>query len=250
MEKFSYQIVDEQTLFFDLPDGKQMKSKLRGDLKGLLAVIIHGRPGSGDAEPYRTISRFLHERDISSLRLFMYSYDPTTRDMKDCTLDTHVADTEAVLGQLRANDDIGHIAMIGHSYGGAVIAKLKQNEPDSAVWLDPTHGSYWQDRPPEKAETVLGDWAIGENGTPYCFPRAFYEYENQLGDTTEWAVKDYPLKIISAGAGVLGKYNQMYFEAANEPKELVTIADADHSFNNSDRVTLETCQEIYEWIAK
>jgi hypothetical protein len=45
-------------------------------------------------------ARDLSEKGISSLRLFMYNFSPNTRNLLDCTLETHVEDFDAVIAEL------------------------------------------------------------------------------------------------------------------------------------------------------
>lgn len=249
MGKFSYEIADEQTIFFDLPDGMKMHTTLRGELGGALAVILHGRPANGEIEPYRAISRYLGGQGISSLRLSLQSFEPNTRNIQDCSLQTYIADTQDVMSQLRDNPDINQIAIVAHSYGQFILGGLsKENEPDVAVSLDPSHGLYWRDHQFNESEIIVGDWVIGTKGAGYCYPLSFYETEKQLGDTTRLAIKNYPIKFIEAGAGILKEYVQTYYDAANSPKSLVVIDGADHNFTASDGVTLAACQEVYQWI--
>lgn len=246
MESFSYRIVEEEAQFFDLPDGKRLMAKLHGKLQDRVAVIVHGRPGSGDYEPYRIISRYLDNYGIPTLRLSLYSDHPDTRDIQDCSLETNATDLEAVIGDLRPK--VGSIALVAHSYSAMASGMLEHNKPDVAVWLDPSHGSYWQNNS-GGSEIKVGDHIIYAGGAGYTYPASYQEYDRQLGDTSYLAKKlDRPLKIISAGKGSLTEYGELYYQAANEPKSHVVIPDADHGFTNSDAVTLQACQEIYSWI--
>lgn len=147
MGKLSYESIEEETLYFELPDtdGLKIKGILRGKFDKPLAVIMHGRPGAGnDLLPYLA-ARYLYEKGISSLRLFMYDFLPKTRNLLDCTLETHVADFDVVIAELRRRQ-AEKIFGVGHSFGGLTILRSDSKLNGAVLW-DPTHGSVWAEQP-------------------------------------------------------------------------------------------------------
>ena len=148
-----YSAIKEKTVFFDLPHAKGLRIKgiLRGEFAGPLAVMMHGRPGSGNELLQYLGARYLHGRGISTLRLFMYGSEPRTRNVADCTLQTHVDDFEAVIRKLR-EQNAAQIFAIGHSYGGLTILKSTA-KLDGAVLWDPSHGLWWA----EDRDALLAD---------------------------------------------------------------------------------------------
>lgn len=255
MRGFCYQQMKEETLFINLPktNGLRIKAILRGSFKQPLAVIMHGRPGTGnDLLPY-LCAHYLYEQGIASLRLFMYDFEPGTRNLLDCTLETNVEDFDAVIAELRKRG-VPEVYGIGHSYGGITILKSKA-KLDSAVLWDPTHGSHWiehQDEEDEEyPEKTVGDIVIGTGGYGYINSVKAEEYDKCMGDTTSWAAhKGYPLKIISAGKGEMTHLGKHYIEVADEPKQHIVIKDAHHQLEDSDEVILRLFQETTEWLKK
>lgn len=255
MKEMRYPAIQEKAIFFDLPhtDGLRIKGILRGELNGPLAVMMHGRPGDGNALLQYLCARYLHEHGISTLRLFMYDFQPRTRNLLDCNLQTHVDDFEAVVNELRGQN-VSQLVAVGHSYGGLTILKSRA-KLDAAVLWDPSHGQWWvEDRDrlfaEEYRETRVGKYIIGIGGHGWVYPAAAHEYDMQLGDTSDLAVKDYPLKIISAGKGALTDLCERYIQQAHEPKSHMVIKDAHHSFEDSDAVMLKLFEETYDWFAK
>ncbi|HUC96587.1 MAG TPA: alpha/beta fold hydrolase [Candidatus Saccharimonadales bacterium] len=255
MDRLCYQDHEEETVFFDLPGVKGLKIKgiLRGGLDMPLVVMVHGRPGSGNELLPYLAARFLYEKGYSSLRLFMYDFEPNTRNLLDCTLDTHVDDFDAVISELRKRK-IPKIFAVGHSYGGITILRSRA-KLDGAVLWDPTHGLVFREPHDENKkypEKTIGNMVIGTAGPGYINGSvAANKLDEQMGDTTRWAAdKGYPLKIIAAGKGVMTHLGKKYFEAADEPKEYVVIDEAHHQFEDSDAVVFRLFEETLGWIDK
>ncbi len=251
----TYQATEEKTIYFDLPqtDGLKIKGILRGDLAGPLAVMMHGRPGNGNALLQYLGARYLHQHGISTLRLYMYDFEPDTRNLMDCSLDTHAADFEAVIHQLR-EQTAGQLFAIGHSYGGLTILKSTA-ALDGAVLWDPSHGLWWQEQrdaafADKFPEVVVGNYVIGTAGAGWMYPTAAKAHDEHLGDTSGLAAKPYPIEVISAGKGALVDLGERYAAAANEPKRHIIIKNAGHSFEESDDVMLELFEETLSWLAK
>jgi dienelactone hydrolase len=254
MTKLCYEQENEEALYFDLPnsEGLRIKGILRGKLTQPVAVIMHGKPGHGnELLPYLG-ARYLHEQGVASLRLFMYDFEPKTRNLLDCTLQTHADDFDAVVAALR-KQDVPKIFGIGHSYGGITIL-LAKAKLDAAVLWDPTHGSVYA-RHPEQQEDfptkTIDGIVVGLAGYGYIDSVRGDAYSKQMGDTTEWAAhKGYPLKVISASEGIMTDLGARYIDAADEPKELVVIKGASHQFEDSDRVVAELFDETTGWLQK
>ena len=251
MNKFCYQSQPEDTLYFDLPktDGLRIKGILRGSLDQPVAIIMHGKPGHGnELLPYLG-ARYLYEQGIASLRLFMYDFEPKTRNLLDCTLDTHADDFDTVVAELRKRK-VPKVYGIGHSYGGITILRAKA-KLDSAVLWDPTHGSIWAEHPELSSDypkKIVGDIVIGTSGYGYVDSVKADQYNKRAGDTTDLSAhKGYPLKIISASEGIMTHLGTRYIEAADEPKEQIIIKGAHHQLEDSDEVVLQLFQETADW---
>jgi pimeloyl-ACP methyl ester carboxylesterase len=255
MKEMKYQAVKEEIIYFDLPnsDGLRIKGILRGKFVAPLAIMMHGRPSSSNALLQYLGARYLYEQGISTLRLSMYGFEAKTRNLMDCNLETHVEDFEAVVGEVR-KQTVGPILAIGHSYGGLTILKSKAKLDGVVLW-DPSHGLWWDENrdalfTDEFPETTIDEFIIGTAGKGWVYPAKAKKYDEQLGDTSKLAAKDYPLKIISAGKGALTDLGERYFKAANEPKSHVIVKDAGHGFEESDNVMLELFEETASWLSK
>jgi esterase/lipase len=254
MDELRYRAVPEKTLFIDLPntDGLKIKGILRGSLDMSLVVMVHGLPGEGNETLQFLGARYLYEQGFASLRLFLYDSEPHTRNLVDCTLETHVQDFDTVIEYLRAKN-VPKIFAEGHSYGGITILR-SQVQLDGAVLWDPTHGlvfrdpevlEYYKNAAIEETETLK----LYLDGYGYLEPKTITHEQEAMGDTTHLAAhKGYPLKIISAEKGVMTNFHERYIEAADEPKSHIVIKNAHHQFEDSDEVMLQLFKETADWL--
>jgi hypothetical protein len=255
MNNFCYQSLSEETVFFDLPetDNLRIKGILRGSFGQPLAVIMHGRPGTGNELLPFLAARYLYEQGIASLRLFMYDFEPNTRNLLDCTLDTYAHDFDSVIAQLRERNT-PKIFGIGHSHGGLTILKSTAMLDGAVLW-DPTHGSYWiehrDDVDTNFPEKTMGEIVVGTAGFGYISSVKSKEDDKSMGDTTEWAAhKGFPLKVISAGNGAMAHLGKRYIDVADEPKQHIIIEGAHHQLEDSDEIMLKLFQETADWLKK
>ncbi len=254
--EMKYRVLPEQTLYIDLPDteGLKIKGIIRGNLDKPTVVLVHGRPGSGNDLLQYLGARYLSEHGLSSLRMFLYDYDINTRNLLDCTLQTHVNDFDVVIKYLRSKN-VPKVFAVGHSYGGLTVLRSNTNLDGIVLW-DPSHGSYYsQPEDPEyqtQFPTRTVDYiSIGLAGSGYIIPRTMDDEDHHLGNTSKWvANKDYPIKIIGAQKGILTRYNKQYFDAARMPKEYVEIDRAGHLFDESDKITLKLFEETADWFER
>lgn len=242
----------ERNINIPLRDGKKLHAILRGDINPDTPVVImmHGRPGSGNELLQYLGARYLFEDGLTTLRLFMYNFGQEYRDLLDCTLDTHIQDFEDAVAYLR-DKGVKKVFAIGHSYGGITILGSKAGLDGAVLW-DPSHGLAYtapEFDSPDFSEITHDDIIVGVNGYGYINSTQTEVYNRILGDTTAWAKdKNYPLKFILASAGPLAKYSKRYYDVASEPKALVEMKDAHHSFEDSDEVMECLFRESAEWL--
>lgn len=251
MDDLHYAAEHEETLHIPLPNtnGLHSKGALRGSLDAPVVIMMHGRPGYGNETLQYLGARYLREQGLTTLRLWMYSWEPGTRNLLDCTLNTHVADFETVVDYVRAQG-VKQVFAVGHSYGGLTILKSTARLDGAVLW-DPTHSGYWLERPdgdPEFPERVIGEYSIGLVGAGSVLAQKTNDYDHALDDTTSWAAhKGYPLEVISAGKGVMVHLGKQYVDAADEPKKHVIIPDARHMLDDSDEIVLRLFKETADW---
>jgi dienelactone hydrolase len=244
----------ERRIDIELPDSKKINGILRGELDNDKPVVIlmHGRPGSASEVLQYLGARYLSEYGFNTLRLNMYDFGEHYRDLIDCTLDTHIADFDAVVDFLRGKG-VQKIFAVGHSYGGITILGAKA-KLDAAVLWDATHGTVFHrtwEHEADYPEKAVDNLLIGTGGPGYISTKRIDNYDQALGDTTAWATgKNYPLKVIAAGANYMVDLEQKYYDAANEPKSFIAIDGATHSFMDSDEILDQLLSETAGWFEK
>lgn len=256
MSQFIYKSMPEQDILIDLPhtDGLKIKGTLRGNYSQPLAIILHGRPGSGNELLPYLYARHLSEYGIASLRLSLYSFSKDTRNLLDTSLETDASDFDTAVRYIRSKG-VSRVFGVGHSYGGIAILK-SQEMLDAAVLWDPTHGLVFQrdtdnEDYGEFTEKECGDIVIVTTGYGYISSKAAKRYDEKLGDTTDYAKdKNYPLKVITAGKGMMADLGKRYVDIAAVPKEYVVIAGAHHQFEDSDEVIAELFEQSSAWLKK
>lgn len=250
MAKMQYSATEEEVIFIDLPGsgGLKIKTILRGNWSQPMVILVHGRPGTGNDCLQYLAAHYLYEQGLSSLRLFLYDFDVHTRNLLDCTLQTHADDFDTVVRYARQNG-AKQLFGVGHSYGGPTILKAKEKLDGIVLW-DPSHGLSFQEYPVEEyPEKLVGDINIGLSGYGYIEPKAMLDDEKTWGDNSDWALKhDCPLEVIAADKGILKNYGKKYVAAAREPKKYVEIAGASHLFDDSDEVMIKLFEETTAWL--
>lgn len=84
--------------------------------------------------PFAVLADALARAGVASLRADDRGVGGSTGDFSVATLETHLADARALLGALRARDDVSTVGVVGHSEGGITALRLA-NEADFAVTL-------------------------------------------------------------------------------------------------------------------
>lgn len=253
MTKMTYSLKTEEKLTFELPDtdGLEIRGLLRGSLDMPLAIIMHGRGGSPNDTIYFLLARYLAERGIASLRLSMYDSGDSSRNLVDCTLETHAYDFSAVVDELRKRG-ASKLYAVGHSYGGLTVL-MSDRRLDCAVLWDPTPGAWWVDNPKDDiddSELTAGEIIINPDGRGYIYGRKAKEFDSNLGDTTSLASdKGYPLMAITGSESVIHSYVERYVGVADEPKELVVIDGATHQMDDSDFVIEQLLSTTHRWLS-
>lgn len=248
MDKFCYQKRTEQTIFIDLPGGLRLKGVLRGSLDRPLVIMLHGLPGYGNELLQYLGSKYLSEQGFATFRAFLYAYDKRTRDLADCTVDIHAADLDVVVDYFREKG-VEKIFAEGHSYGGLTILRSK-SRLDGAVLWDPAHGLAFVDGDDYYSRIEqAGPYKLYLDGDGYIEPEAITKEQAAFGDNSLDAKgKGYPIRIVSAGDGVMTEMHKKYLTVADQPSDQVVIDGAHHQFEDSDEVMWGLLEATREWL--
>jgi pimeloyl-ACP methyl ester carboxylesterase len=253
MDRFTYTRRTEIVVEIPIPDTKlHINGVLRGNWSQPVVVLLHGLPGASYDLLEFLGAKYLTEQGFATLRISLYDDSEKTRNLVDCTLQTHADDLDVIVEYLRADKHTPQVFATGHSYGGLAILRSTAHLDGAALW-DPSSFAFsaaWDkglDKTP-RLRLPKQRIMLYTDGTPYINPLTMIEERIAYdGDDHLWTRKDYPMLFVAAGKGVLIPYIKEYLELANEPKKLVVIKDASHSFTDSDDILFELLAETHNW---
>ncbi|MEM1553924.1 MAG: alpha/beta hydrolase [Thermoproteota archaeon] len=162
-------------------------------------------------------------------------------EFEDTTISSEVSDLNAILNFIVERKEVvkEKIGLVGLSLGGVVSIITASRNPivkSVCTWSSPAYF-----RPPPKS-SFLGDLSQLEKGyldlpSGYRIKRSFFE-DAQKYDVLDSCAKisPRPLLIIHGSNDNIAPVDhaQALYERAGEPKKIVIIEGADHSFNRRD----------------
>lgn len=195
-----------------------------------LIIIVHGLGGHRNEHIHFNASNFFIKQGFNVFRFDLYSWGKKARAMSNCSIKTHGKDLDTVTEFF--GKKFKKLFVIGHSLGGLTILASHVSKFDAIVFWDPAHTKYeWKKAKSDFIYSKKLDKYIINWGTELLMSKEMFEELANGKDSSQSIKKIHkPIKIISAGKGVLQKTNKDYFKHANSPKEFVTIK-ADHNFN-------------------
>lgn len=246
-------VVPERPYDIEIPaSGKTIYGLLR-EVEGVpnapLVVLVHGFTGHRNEPLHYNGSRFLEQAGFATYRFNQYGSEADARKLLECTVETHVADLDLVIGHFRRLSD-RPISVIGHSLGGLTIMASKERDFDAVVLWDPTlpeRGNF-AERPDSYAWVEpLGVWLVKDGISVLV--------SDEMGASWQAVPPgaitglECPVKLVAAGDHTLVEACQRYYEAANEPRSLSVVEGADHEFLNR-----ETQQQLFhetvDWLER
>jgi len=230
-------------------DGLHVNARLSGSAPKSVLLFIHGLGGSKDELlPYEIARHFSPSWAV--LRFDLYDWSRGTRDLIDCTLATHAADTEKVIAWAR-QQGFTNIFLIGHSYGGLTALMVGRQDVAGVVLLDPTH-------PKSKIFNKEGLTPLPEIAAYWMRPGVGHvvsqaQLEEFEALKVDQLLQNYrtPTLVCSAGKGVLTETNHDYWKRLHDQgckASFTKVSQADHSFNDDrDRALLFRSMGTWLW---
>ncbi len=223
----------EKTLKIKISPENYLYGKFQGSLTRPLFIVLHGMPGSMDEEFYRKATEFFWKRGFSTFRFNFYGGERDSRQLMDCTLETHAHDLDVVVRHFRKKGT-KRIFVAGHSFGGLVTLLSEEQRFDAAVLWDPsykisfTRGNYGV--PAARYVRELNGYLTRE-GVNYIVGKAMVGTLDNLKWDRLTENFNVPLKLVLAGNNVLKKARN-YLKAVKGKKDVVIIPGATHYFND------------------
>ncbi|MQF83105.1 hypothetical protein FIM02_03060 [SAR202 cluster bacterium AD-802-E10_MRT_200m] len=194
-------------------------------------VMSHGLYASKDGEKWKELEMLLYEQEIAGLR---FNYRGCGEDdgsraeglLSATTLSSRIEDFITALNYLDSTDvDLSHTSVVGSSFGGMVVIASEDPRVNAIMLIStPAH------LPPDMPD--MPD--LGCDAGKYDLLQSIHRYNK-------------PTLIIHGGNDELVPLDHAYelYEAAQNPKHIEIIPDADHSFSMFEhrQVALGLCIE-------
>jgi pimeloyl-ACP methyl ester carboxylesterase len=213
-----------------------------------LVILGHGVTGNKDRPLLIAIAEGLAARGWPCLRISFSGNGASQGRFEDSTITKEIADLQAVLDAI---PETTRVAYAGHSMGGAVgvLTAVRDERVRALITLA---GMVFTK---EFCEREFGDVTPGagcmwdEADCPLS--QAFVDDLHQHGSTLDAAAAmQVPWLLLHGTADdvVFPSDSEAAHEAAPDPKKLVTIEDAGHSFDEATYATV--IEEIHAWLDK
>jgi alpha-beta hydrolase superfamily lysophospholipase len=242
----------EKTLKFKTKDGHTIYGTLNAPAKGAgsVVVFVHGLTGHQNEHYYYNAARFFPKKGFATYRFDLYSGEKGGRSLSDCTVQVHASDLSLVLNKLKGTYRSIHV--VGHSLGGPSIVLADISAVASVVLWDPSDMLGLADITEGQERTLKRNKISGRYivdwGTEYILGNKMAQEFKTLRPATLAGTINKPLKIIAAEKGNT-RGSKEYLKYANEPKELVIIKKAGHTFTEEDTEE-QLFEETLSWVKK
>lgn len=245
--------MNEDQIILDALDGKKIyvMRNLSGDKEGPRAVVLcHGLTGSPTQYMHMLARNHFLDRGYDVYRIFFYAEQKNARNLMECTLDIHAQDLNSLLSYMKPI--YSKIFIAGHSYGGLTILYAQPDVSALGFW-DPAFVPSWY----KNMEDVPG-YGFESNrwsGTYRVYGDALLkDAKNVTAESSAAkAVRIKAPSLVVLADPEIGKNSGMdrirLYEALTCEKELVRVAEADHTFTVKDTVQ-DLLNATSEWFGR
>lgn len=228
-------------------------------------IIAHGYGGYAFSERFEFVASELCKAGYAVLRFVFRCYDSVTGDkdteeFKDLTISGEISDLKAVIDFMyqRGYKKIG---LTSESLGGVIIILLNDPRVKAiAPWSANIHvrdifeNLYGKEMIKEIEEKGSSIYTSHTTGKKSVIERNFWEEVKKIGDIPEAKIKEIkcPILIIQ---GDKDEYFDVriaedLYNLANEPKKLVIVENANHTFASSKQHQKQLVSSILDWFNK
>ncbi len=219
----------EKAIKIRTPDRKIIYGVLRGLLNKPVVVLVHGLAGHMNEAMHYNAARYFEKRGFSSFRFGLYSWQKGARKLHECTFSTHGKDIDTILKYLELYG-AKNIFIVGHSYGWPSILHAKHRIFKAvAAWdgslLPTNHVDV-----PMRSKKPKG--RIIDEGYFVIVGEKMAKDSRKIKSLDLIKKFNRPIGFITVDNNIEGNLNgaRRMLEAAKQPKELVVIKGATHTF--------------------
>ena len=213
-----------------------------------LVILVHGLFDSEDTALFVKAAQYFNQRGFAVFRFNLYHWEEGARRFRDTTLSGHSKDVDTVASYFKKR--FKSIFLVGHSYGGLTVMRSNLDYVSAISLWDP---SSLIAHPPSyyKYSRKYGKY-LYRGSTDVLVEKKYVEDLRRFPDELEViAGIEPPLQIAYAAGkeGVLIESSKRYFKYANDPKQLLPIKKASHSFRE-EGVSKILFKEVLSWFKK
>jgi dienelactone hydrolase len=209
-------------------------------------LLLHGFKGYKEEDTYIDLAKKLAERGIASIRFDASGFGESEGSTEEeYRFSNFIQDTECVYEWLQKQPffDSSRFGVCGQSIGGCQTLLFCSNHPEvkAACPISNPDIIGTKDGLGRKRKEWQEQGFLEEKSSKYGLVRFSYEYllDAERFNFCEIAKKVHcPLLFFVGGKDetVLPEQTKAVFEAANEPKELVEIAEMDHFYKRNPKI--------------
>ena len=196
-------------------------------------VLVHGLSGHRNEYHLKTAAHYFVAKGYDVMRFDLYSGQPQGRNLRNCTLQTHAADLNHVLG-IKAQDS-KYLYISGHSYGAPSIMVGQPKQANAISLWDPSFNfrKLFGKRIDFQKENDLIIWS---GAVDKVIGEAFWQEALNCYDTEEClalskSLSDVPIQVIHAGECIYAEDKYSWHSAGHPANERHLIKGADHCFH-------------------
>ncbi len=214
-------------------------------------VLVHGLSGHANEYHIKTAANFFVSKGYDVIRFHLYSSENQGRNIKNCTLQTHAADLNAVLAH-KANI-YSKLYIAGHSYGGPTIMTAQPEKAAALSLWDPSFDfpKLFKDRSDfvYQDDFIIWSGAIDKILGKAFMHEALTRYDAKECLSLSKSLSGVPIQVLTAEDCIYVDDKYSWHSAGHAMNERHIIKGADHCFYRGN--TLNDVLELsYQWFEK
>ena len=221
----------EKDLKIALPDKKNLYGTLARAKKksDALVLFVHGFTGHRNEHIFFNAAKIFASHGFDTFRFDLYGGGKRARRFRDTTIRLHGLDITRAVSYFRKQ--YRRIFVVGHSYGGTSLLFADQSAIDGFIFWDASYIEWKYDKEGLVFNKFLGAYLL-DWGIEYVVGKPFVEELIHFPDCGK-LIADIrkPVLFVTASKHGNAKAGKKYFKMANNPKKLIDIKGANHTFD-------------------
>ena len=238
----------EEQINIPLSDGKKVYGVINKTINETdkLVIFVHGFTGHPNEHFLYNAAKFFTNKGLDTFRFSFYSDNTDARKLTETSFSEHIKDLEVVTNYFK--DQYTSIYLVGHSLGAEVIIYSSADDYQAVVLWEPARDV--KDLCLDLEFNKEIDCYIEHSNVDILVGKNFVTDAENLPTITP-VIKSFnkPIKIIGAELAGAKIAEELYFNNANNPKEIYIIKNSGHTFDENGAEE-ELFRETFDWMGK